>query len=126
MNPARRHHESGFALIETLIATAIIAVMVALFAGIVARDGQATMQVAARREAILIARSALDQATAPTADLSLERGGENGALIWTIDVEPYGDSPAGTAPPLERISVTVRDRLTRRPLTRLSTLRFAA
>ena len=114
----------GFVLVEALTAVALIAIMVAMVAGLIASNAQATGQIERRRHAFLIARSALDEAGAASSDAVLGRAGRDGIYSWTVAIEPYGAAVA-SAPPLERVSVIVSDRETRRPLARLQTLRLA-
>lgn len=114
----------GFVLVEALTAIALIAIMVAMIAGLIASNAQATGQIERRRQAILIARSALDEAGATSSGAALGRTGRDGPYSWTVAIEPYG-AIASSAPPMERISVIVSDRETRRPLARLQTLRLA-
>ena len=121
----RRHSgERGFALIETLVAVAVIAVMMGLFYQMVASDARVTAAVRARRQAALLAQSVLDQAGSPAAALSPVMRGESDGLAWRIERAPYRDGAQSSRAALERIVVTVAGANDGKQLLRLDTLRL--
>jgi len=121
--PAARRSERGFALVEALIAAAIICTMVVVYLQAAMTDANAERMVAERREAVLLARSALDSATVTGSDPRLASSGETDRLRWTVSLAPYGSNDPGS-PPLEQTTVTVSDKALGRPLVTLTTLRL--
>jgi len=115
--------ESGFGLVETLIAAAIIAAVAALAFSSIAQNAQSTRMISERRAAILVARSQLDAAIATNAGEASQDGLSDG-LRWRIDIVPYTPRQ-GTAPALERVTVTVARADTGGALVRLRSLRIA-
>jgi len=112
--------EQGFALIEAVVALAVIGVVSAMFLGAVTSTAQARRHVADARTATLVARSALDLAVASG------RGGisgRDGAFVWSSAVTPY--TGAANGPPLQDVTVMVRDAQSGRTVTSLRTLRLA-
>ena len=120
--PARRA-DAGFALVETLIAAAILCTRLAAYLQSAASGAATERMIADRREATLIARSALEAAGTVGADAQLTQGGANDRYRWTVSVAPYGDATGG--PGLQVARVVVLDRATGRPLVRLATLRLS-
>lgn len=95
--------ERGFSLVEALIALAIIAAMTAMLAETTAQDARARHAVRDRRDALLVARSALDRAV--TGDHT--DTGQWQALTWHIERQPYGGADPFNHAPLEQVTVTV-------------------
>jgi general secretion pathway protein I len=116
--------DAGFSLIEALIALAIIAAMTGALVETIAADAHARLAVEQRRGALLIARSALDQAAGGDAIDSGHADGAGPPLSWRIDRQPYAE---GTDPfaatRLEQLTVTVADSSGHR-LARLATVRI--
>jgi Tfp pilus assembly protein PilX len=121
--PFQHARERGFGLVETLIATAIIAAMMAMMFEGISLNARATTAMIDRRRAVLIAKSALDTAVIARSGLAPSRG-VSGTMQWQIAVEPYQPS-TGNAPALELITVTVVRAGTTRPLLRLRSLRLS-
>ena len=113
------HGQSGFSLVETLIATAIIAGMTMMAFQTISANAQATRLMIDRRAAVLVAKSALDSAIGST---DMARTGVSGALQWRLSVEPYQPRANG-APPLDRVTVIVASAQSGRSVLRLSSLR---
>jgi type II secretory pathway pseudopilin PulG len=113
--------EAGFALVETLIAAAIIATMTGVFFQIIASHAHSVQAMADRRAAAMVARSALDAAIGDNEGI-LARRGTDSRLQWQVTIDPY-EPRAGTAPPLDIVTVTVTVTGARRPVLRLSSLR---
>jgi type II secretory pathway pseudopilin PulG len=116
---AFKAREAGFGLIETLIAMAIVTVMIALVFESISANASATNAMIDRRRAALVAKSALDVATIGR-DAPLQ--GVAGTMRWRVAVEPYQDA-AGRGPRLELITVTVSKASGAKPLLQLRTLR---
>ena len=116
--------QSGFSLIEALVAMAIIAAMTGALVETVAADAHAGLALRARRTALLIAQSALDRARGGELVDTGHADGPGQALFWHIDREPYQDgSVAFAATRLEQLTVTVED-TAHHPLARLATVRI--
>jgi prepilin-type N-terminal cleavage/methylation domain-containing protein len=104
--------EHGFSLVEALVALAIIAALAGALAETVGAQARLRGAVAQRREALMVAQSALARVTAgDPAD-----GGQAGSLSWHVLREPYeggGEAGAGqsfaAAAPLEHVSIAVDD-----------------
>ena len=105
MTVRRNLTQDGFALVETLIATAIIAVMTAAFFQVVAGHARSVQTISERRAAVLVARSALDAAVGDNEDI-VPRRGTDSRLQWRVTINPY-EPRTGGAPPLELVTVTV-------------------
>ncbi len=116
------HREAGVALVETLIAAAIICAMLVVWLQSAATAAATERMIADRRAATLIARSALEAASAVAADPQLVAGGATPRFRWQVAIEPYA---GGAGPTLQRATVTVTAIATGRPLVTLSTLRLA-
>lgn len=114
----------GFALVEVLVAALILAAMLGTYFASANASLSADQQIAARREATLVARSALDGASAVGADAAVLRGGRSGRYRWQVSVTPYDGDISGVA--LERVEVTVTGDGETRPLVRLATLRLVS
>lgn len=110
---------AGFAIVEVVIAAAIVAGMMALTYRSIVTNAQAGRMVAARRTAAMVAQSVLAQATAAPGGAQPTQG-RDGALTWRVDRSPY---PGSGALPLERAAVLVRD--DRGPVLTLQTVRVA-
>lgn len=119
LGSGRRRGQAGFAIVEVVIAAAIVAGMMALTYRSVVANAQAGRMVAARRAAAMVAQSVLAQATAAPGGAQPTQG-RDGALSWRVARAPYA---AGGALPLERIAVEVRD--DRGPVLTLQTVRVA-
>ena len=116
--------EAGFSLIEALVALAIIAAMTGALVETVAADAHARFAVQQRREALLVAQSALDRAKGGEAVDFGHAQGPGPELTWHIDRAPYEESTVPFATTrLERLTVTV-DGADGHPLARLSTVRI--
>ncbi len=115
-----RDSESGYALMDAMVALAILAVMMGLFFEVVTTTLAARRHAAESRRAVLVAQSQLAVAQARR---DLAASGQDGALVWRTAVEPYPGQPNGRG--LEQVTVTVLDVQTGRPLTALATLRLA-
>jgi prepilin-type N-terminal cleavage/methylation domain-containing protein len=125
MSPARpaTQSQAGFSLVETLIATAIVATMSLMFYQSVTVNARALNAIGDRRAAALVAQSALDLAVAGSSSRDLPRSGIDGQMRWQIDIETF-QPRTGAAPPLELITVTVTPNRALRPVLRLRSLRL--
>ena len=113
--------ERGFSLIETLIALAIVASMTAALVSTAAQDARTRHMVQQRRQAIMIAQSALDQ----MADIGAPTGGQVGDYGWQVSRQPYGANDPLDRHPLEQLTVAVSaSGAQRREIVRLSTVRI--
>jgi prepilin-type N-terminal cleavage/methylation domain-containing protein len=110
--------DQGFSLIETLIALAIVAAMTAALVGTTAQDARTRLAVQHRREALMVAQSALDQ----VADVNAANGGQWRGYSWTVAREPFEQSDPLDRHPLEQISVVVSG--SDREILRLTTVRI--
>ncbi len=112
--------------IEALVATAIVAVVLAAtFHAIV--DGAARERMTeSRRLALLVAQSEL---ASVGADIPLDPGenaGYAGDMVWRVDVSPYGEADApNEAGALMKVRVAVRARTGGPDLMVLDSLRLA-
>ena len=125
MKIARRElpDERGFGLVETLIATAIIATMAAATFAAIAANARATQLIVDRRTAVMLAQSALDLGMAGIGNRREAQGQTVGTLAWSLSVEPYRPR-TDTAPPIDRVTVTVRQSASGRAILRLSSLKL--
>lgn len=124
MTGAAMDRDAGFSLIEALIALAIIAAMTGALVETVAADAHARFAVEERREALLIAQSALDAAKGGETTDSGSAHGQGPDLAWHIDRAPYdAGSAAFAATRLEQLTVTVAD-ARGHPLAQLATVRI--
>lgn len=112
---------AGFALVEVLVAAAILAGVSALYMRSVASNAGAVRMVEARRGAVLVAQSALEQASIPDSRLALR--GAGGGFTWETVVSP-GPGPAEGPIRLERVEVRVYQPGGKAPLVTLATLRL--
>lgn len=115
--------ERGFGLVETLIATAIIATMAAATFAAIAANARTTQLIVDRRAAVMLAKSALEFGMAGVGNRNEAQGQTVGTLTWSISVEPY-QPRTETAPSLDRVTVTVRQSASRRAVLRLSSLKL--
>ncbi len=115
--------EAGFSLVETLIAIAIIATMLAMTFGGIALNARTTQAMLDRRAAVMVAKSALDMAVASDGRGDMPGSGTDGQLRWQIMVEPY-QPRVDSAPPLDLVTVTVTPLRSNRAILQLRTLRI--
>lgn len=115
-----RRRDAGFAIVEVVVAAAIVAGMMALTYRAIVANAQAARMVAERRTAAMIAQSVLAQATASPDAASLARTGRAGDLTWQVARLGY---ESGGGAPLERVAVRVSN--ARGTLITLDTLRLA-
>ncbi len=117
--------DSGSIFIETLIASAIVALMLAATYRSIGDASLRTKKAEERREALLVAQSQM--ATAGITQ-SLSTGGTSGIdgeMAWQLDVAPYVfASDENDVGQMERVRVTVRRRDADQDLITLSSLRL--
>lgn len=93
----------GFSLIEALIALAIVAGMSGVLAEIVQSNARTQAEVRVRREALLLAQSALDASY----DRAAPEAGSWGGYSWRIERQIAGQSDPLDRQPIERLRVAV-------------------
>ena len=116
--------------IESLVATAIVAMILVATLRVVADGAAHTREVEDRRLALLVARSELAAVGAEIPLEAGENGGVSGDMLWSVRIDPYNDlagsgSLDSTAGQLWQVRVAVRPRGTHRELAVLDTLRLA-
>ena len=116
--------------IESLVATAIVAMILAASLRVIANGAAHAREVEDRRMALMVARSELSAVGAEIPLEAGENGGSSGNLLWSVRIDPYDDSGgdqnlASTAGELWRVRVAVRPRNARRDLVVLESLRLA-
>lgn len=112
--------ERGSVFVETLIATAITATMLAAYFGALGETATRNREAGERRLALLVARSQLTAAAVARQDQDVLTGLQDG-LVWTTTVRPWAE--AEDARDLRQVTVTVRRDGDTPVLARLSTLR---
>jgi prepilin-type N-terminal cleavage/methylation domain-containing protein len=113
-------HDQGFSLIETLIALAIVAATTAALVDTTAQDARTRLAVQHRREALLVAQSALDQ----TSDVNAPSSGQWRGYQWTVSRQPFQLADPLDRHPLEQLTVVVGWVGDRREIVRLNTVRI--
>jgi type II secretory pathway pseudopilin PulG len=116
---------NGFALAETLVAAAIIAIMTGVAFGTLASNAQSMRMIDARRQGLAVAQSALARAEARSPLIPEETSGEDGAYRWAVTTTAYNDNARSGGPPLMKLSVDVTSGTDRQTLIQLETLRLA-
>lgn len=127
--PAPDPHDRGSVFIESLVASAIVAMILVATLRVVADGAAHTREVEDRRVALMVARSEL---AAVGAEIPLEpgeNGGLSGNMLWSVRIAPYDDlngsgALASAAGRLWNVRVGVRPRGARRDLAVLETLRL--
>jgi general secretion pathway protein I len=119
-----RHRRNGFSLIETLIATAIVAGALAVTWQVVETGARQARAVEDRRLAILVAQSRLAAVGAAQNSSFGETRGTADGVRWRVSVKPYAQGPASAAK-LEEVTVVTGMEGDKRDLFSLSTVRVA-
>lgn len=122
MKPDRK--ENGFTLIETLIATAIIAGTLGATYQVIATGAKQTSAVEDRRLAILVAQSQMAAVGAAQNSGFGETRGVTDGVRWRIEIAAYRSGPASSAK-LEQVTVTTGLDRDGRDLFALRTIRVA-
>lgn len=119
-------NQDGSALIETLIATAIVSMMLAACFHVAAESAARRRAVEARRYALMTARSQMAAVGSATPLVAGTTQGVDGPDIWRLDMQPCeseaGSSAFGT---LYCIQVSVRSAKGGSPLVTLKSRRLA-
>jgi general secretion pathway protein I len=115
---------NGFALIETLIAIAIIAGMLGVTYQVIESGARQTRRVEDHRLAVLIAQSQLASVGAAQNNAFGESRGVTDGIRWRIAITPYRSGTASAAK-LEQVSVTTGLDSDGRDLFVLRTIRVA-
>lgn len=118
-----RGAQSGFSLVECLVALTVIATMAAITMQVIASNARATRDLAEKRMAILLAQSLLAQSVMLRGTARAHDEGQSGELAWRID-RRRAPGAAAAAVPLEEVEVAVADQRSGRWLTRIDTLRL--
>lgn len=119
----QRHRERGIAVIEAMIALAVIAAMIAMLFASLSSFATHERLVRDRRAAVLVARSLLEQASGPDGPVLRPRGSD-GEFAWSIATSPYGGGAFDSGPALQVVTVSVARAGSSRALVQLRTLRF--
>lgn len=113
-------NERGSIFIETLIASAILALILGAVFQILQDSARRAARVAGQREAMAIAQSRLAEYPLNQSAAAMTRNGVEGRYRWRVEVRDGDpDVPAGLA----RVVVTVARAGDRMALTRIATLR---
>ena len=119
--------DSGAVFVEAIVASAIVAMILAATFRVIADSAARDRMAEARRSALLVAQSEL---AAVGADIPLAEGrtaGLAGDLLWRVDIAPAGQlGDDNTAGALWRVAVSVRPRAGGVPLIVLRSLRLGA
>ncbi|TGX48711.1 type II secretion system protein [Sphingomonas gei] len=121
----RGEASSGFSLVETLVALAVIAAMSALLFDTVSTNAHFAQTVAKRREAVLLAQSLLAATTVSRDSHTVADTGNSHGLNWRITRVARGGGARDSGVPLEEVRISVADSATGRGLTSVRTLRLA-
>lgn len=126
MKPSVPGGERGFALTETLIASAIIAAMLGLTYQAIQTTAHSTLVLQDQRRAWPVAESVMARVGA---DIALAPGVHDGTTdgeAWRVEIMPYADDPgrAVDGPALLDVQVTVRPMERDRPIFTLRSLRL--
>jgi type II secretory pathway pseudopilin PulG len=117
--------DGGAIFIESLVAAAIVAMILATTFRVITDSAARERESEQRRMALLVAQSEL---AAVGYELPLEVGendGVSGNLAWSVNVTPFSDeSGASSAGALSKVVVSVRPRSGGRTLVALETLRL--
>lgn len=116
-----RLDERGFALVEALVALAIIAAMSGLFYQTLSSSAHASRGIEARRLAVLVAQSQLAAAEAGAIRSGDE--GDSAGMHWTVAVEPWDQGARSGSLALERVQVSVTAPGSSQPVVALESLR---
>lgn len=117
-------HEKGFALAETLVATAIIAAMLGVTFQSIETGARQARQLEERRQAMLVAQSQLTAVGAAQSTSFGETSGLTSSIRWRLSVRPYrANEPSGVR--LEEVSITAGLASDRRDLVSLKSIRVA-
>lgn len=119
-----RDSETGFSLVETLVALAVIAGMAGILFEAVAANAQAASGLARRREAVMLAQSLLAQATMPPGPGELAEKGEWNGLAWRFSRRPIAVGARDSGLPLEEVRIDVVAQPGGRRLVTVRTLRL--
>lgn len=105
--------QQGFSLLEALVAMAIASIAFAALYSTVGQSSKVVVDVDARAEAALVARSVLASATFAE-DLRKQPSGQSGAWRWAVQVSPdqvpvsqIDGAPAGPPSPAARVVIEV-------------------
>jgi hypothetical protein len=101
--------DSGSVLIEAMVASVIIAMMLAAMYSAIEAAAKGNAHATEKRIALMIAQSEL-AAVGSTLPLSSGvTGGVQGPYAWRVEIEPYAEAPAPTdAGELWQVIVSVR------------------
>jgi len=116
---------NGFALVDSMVALAIFAVMSALLFQTVSSTVIAKRHLADSRQAILLAQSRLAELQDADSANTLQDSGRDGNFLWRTKVERQAETANDNGQGLETISVAVSNASTGRIVVRLKSLRLA-
>ena len=114
--------QNGFALVETLVATAIIAAMLGVTFQSIETGARQTRLIEDRRQAVLIAQSQLSAVGAAQSNAFGDTRGLTGGISWRLTVQPFRANQPSAAR-LEEVTVTAGLAADPRPLVILKTVR---
>lgn len=115
--------ERGSILVETLVASAIVALVLGAALGIIGESARRSARADAARATLMEAQSRLAVAGIEFPLGAGSSEGVDGGLRWRVDVEPYGGT--GLAGPLMRVSATALDPRVPGSRVTITSLRFA-
>jgi type II secretory pathway pseudopilin PulG len=116
--------EKGFALAETLVATAIIAAMLGVTFQSIESGARQTRMIEDRRQAMLIAQSQLTAVGSAQSTSLGETSGITSGIRWRLSVQPYRANQQSGAK-LELVSLTAGLEREKRDLVILKTIRVS-
>jgi prepilin-type N-terminal cleavage/methylation domain-containing protein len=114
----------GFSLVETLVALAVIAAMTAMLFDTLSANALLAQRLAHRREAVMLARSLLDQAVLPGAGGVRADNGQWQGLAWQVNRRPIEAGARASGPPLEQVQIVVAEAASGHRLATARTLRL--
>lgn len=118
-----RHASAGFALVETLVAAAIVAIMLVVALQAIVAQSRASRLVEQRRLAVLVAQSQLAAIDAVAGDRALATQGVTSGIRWRISVRPF--ATRYSRPRLDEVTIAAGAGNGANPLVILRTLRIA-
>ncbi|MGI8841977.1 MAG: hypothetical protein ACR2F8_14530 [Caulobacteraceae bacterium] len=121
-----RGPDCGDVFVEALVATAIVAMVLAATFRVIADGATRERQTDARRLALLVAKSEMAEVGADIPLIPGESAGYAGGQVWRVTVAPYdGAGGANSAGALMKVHVSVRPRTGGADLVALDSLRLA-